>query len=316
MSAGTGRGSDGSCGEAGPLAPGEVRVYVVDEAAPDLHERLDGWRGLMSAEEAARWQRFRLAHLRDRHLAARALVRGVLSLHMPQVAPRDWRFSQTAHGKPVLDGETAGRIGFNLSHTDGRLVLAVALAPAVGVDIERRDREAEMLDLADRFFARGEAAALRALPQADRRRRFFDLWTLKEAYIKAQGLGLSLPLSSFEIDFPQAEGREDGDPGRLTLRLPQDAAPTTALPGGPGDAPWHLWCLDAGADHALALALCGEDDWRPRLFTGLPPGDFRETACRVLRRTAPLGQASRPQEARRRGSQAASAAAFSDDGKP
>jgi 4'-phosphopantetheinyl transferase len=85
---------------------------------------------------------------------------------------------------------------FNLSHTDGLVVLAIARQP-VGVDVEWLDRRGRTIELADRYFAPTEITALRALPETAQRDRFFDLWTLKEAYIKARGLGLALPLGGF-----------------------------------------------------------------------------------------------------------------------
>ena len=122
----------------------------------------------------------------------------------------------------------------NLSHTDGLVALAVAKTP-VGVDVEDLQRRGRTVELSDRFFAPSEARALRALPEAAQRSRFFDLWTLKEAYIKARGQGLAIPLASFAFDL---------DHGPLAFQ-PQPGDPII----------WQFARMDPTPRHRLALAL-------------------------------------------------------------
>ena len=98
-------------------------------------------------------------------------------------------------GKPTIaHPKDIAPLSFNLSHTERLIVCLVALDREVGVDAEDTERAGETVEVADRFFSPTEVAALRALPAQSRRRRFFQYWTLKEAYIKARGMGLSLPL--------------------------------------------------------------------------------------------------------------------------
>ena len=129
-------------------------------------------------------------------LAGRLMIRTTLG-HLLGLDPADVVLHESPRGALSLDpAHHQTDLCFNLSHTDGLVVLAIARQP-VGVDVEWLDRTGRTVELADRYFARTETASLRALPETAQRDRFFDLWTLKEAYIKARGLGLALPLGGF-----------------------------------------------------------------------------------------------------------------------
>jgi 4'-phosphopantetheinyl transferase len=161
---------------------------------------------LMTLDEHARYQRFHFNHDRRLFVATRALVRTVLSRYAA-VAPGDWRFVTGEHGKPrVAAPSVTPSIYFNLANTLGVVVCAVSIAhEAIGVDVERIDPKLEILDLADRYFSPSEVRALRALPSSEQLRRFVALWTLKESYIKARGLGLIQPLNQFSFLLDQEE---------------------------------------------------------------------------------------------------------------
>jgi 4'-phosphopantetheinyl transferase len=168
----------------------EVRHARVDGAAPRLLE-------LLSPEEQAKAQRFAFAHDRDSYVAAHALTRATLSEFFPR-PPQDWRFAVAAHGKPRIDADDASaRLSFNLSHTRGHVALAVAIDREVGVDVERIAPDRADEAVARHLFAPAEFEAFRTAPEAERGDCFFDFWTLKEAYIKAVGLGVALPLKDF-----------------------------------------------------------------------------------------------------------------------
>jgi 4'-phosphopantetheinyl transferase len=158
---------------------------------------------LLSAEESDRWQRFRLERLRRESLTTRALVRTALSHYHP-LPPEAWRFKSNAHGKPAAEPECGLR--FNLSNSGGLVVCLIAEGAEVGVDVEPYARAAQVLGLAPEVFSVHEMAQLRGLGDAEQRDRALSLWTLKEAYIKARGLGLSLPLQQFAFVFGGAEG--------------------------------------------------------------------------------------------------------------
>lgn len=193
----------------------------------------------LSEDDLARYRRFRFDRHRKQLLLGRVLMRVALSRYDGTLAPEDWRFDHNDYGKPALGaGQDASRLRFNLSHSGERVVFAVTRGRELGVDIERAEKERRVLAIADRYFSASELAELQALPDESQQSRFYELWTLKEAYIKACGMGLAIELHHFSYSFPQPEGIAIAfDPRRA------DRA----------DA-WRLWQLDAGPDYWLALA--------------------------------------------------------------
>ncbi len=179
----------------------EVHVWYVETDHLVDEQRLMTYRDLMSPEERERNGRFFFPSGRREHLVTRALVRTTLSRYHPTVSPRDWRFTTNAFGRPELAGPTRQpALRFNLSHTDGLIACLVAVDREVGIDVENVTRaQVADIDIADHYFSPAEVAQLRLLPLSQQRDRFFDYWTLKEAYIKARGLGLQLPLDQFSF---------------------------------------------------------------------------------------------------------------------
>lgn len=230
------------------LAPGEVHVWLTE-----AERLLDAtwWAGalaLMTEDERARHDRFVFERSRRQFAAARALVRRVLAGYVG-APPEALRFVVSAHGRPALTPDAGGLV-FNLSHTEGLAALAVARGVELGVDVEDCQRRSRPEEIADHFFAAAEVAGLMALPAAARPARFFDLWTLKEAYIKARGLGLALPLGGFAFDL--AGGR---------------AAIAVSFEERIGDAPagWRFTLDDPTPRHRLALAFRGPGGGEPRV---------------------------------------------------
>ena len=122
-----------------------------------------------------------------------------LSLGVP---PTAWRFLVDANGKPSIDPNVGPhQVQFNLSHTRGLVAVALASRGVIGVDVEEIDEAKANLAIAEAYFARSEVEMLQKAPPSERARCFFRLWTLKEAYIKAIGKGLSAPLNSFAFTF-------------------------------------------------------------------------------------------------------------------
>jgi 4'-phosphopantetheinyl transferase len=207
----------------------------LEKVEPALWEQ---YRGLLSAEEETRAARYAHEPSRLQFLAGRALLRTVLSHYLDDDA-RAFQFQYNPYGKPALKSPCRLPLEFNLSNTRGLVVCAVTLGHAVGVDVESSDRKTDFLKLARHYFAPPEAAALERLPAEQQPRRFMDLWTLKEAYIKARGMGLSLPLDSFA--FSLVSGR----------------APEIAFRDNPGGSPadWQFAQLEPGGDRQIALAV-------------------------------------------------------------
>ncbi len=234
-----------------PAANVALRVVRTDDAPPDTVERL--W-CLMTEGERARC--LRLVREVDRRTFAitRALVRRALSNYGP-TAPADWRFVTNQHQCPFVEPSQAGTppLQFNLSHTNGLVALAVTRGYRVGVDVERVSRVVE-LAVADRHFAPNEVRDLRALPAAEQPVAFFEYWTLKEAYIKARGMGLALPLGAFAF----------------TLHPP--LPPAIAFEPGFEDLPgrWQFWQTWPTPLHRLSLAIERDGDDVPITFDDVP----------------------------------------------
>ncbi len=214
---------------------------------------------LLTEDEQLRHQRLRFERDRRQFLATRALVRTVLSFYEPTVSPREWRFEVGERGKPSIAEPLAARHWqFNLSNTRGLVVCAVSGAHArLGVDVERLDRDNDLLALADRYFSGIEVAELRSLPPASQPSRFFDYWTLKESYIKAHGLGLAIPLDSFS--FLLGCGAWSGAGGTSSSGLEAAAPPSIGIrfDARRDDDPavWSFMLLDAAPRYRLAVAL-------------------------------------------------------------
>ncbi len=191
---------------------------------------------LLSPEEAERYGRFGHERTRREFLLARGLTRTVLASYTG-MAPSELRFQADAFGKPTLCAPAGNPpLHFNISHSHGVIVCAATLGRQVGIDVEDAGRRLEYLDLAERYFAPAEVAHLHGLPEGDRRAAFFAIWTLKEAFVKAIGQGLSFALDSFAFEL-------DGD--RL-LRF----RPPAALPGR-----WQFFQFEPTAQHRGALVV-------------------------------------------------------------
>ena len=225
-----------------PLAGGETHVWRVALDPP--RECVARCLARLSDAERARAERFRFPKHRDHFAVARSALRGILARYL-SVSPEVIEFSYAEHGKPELSDAGAG-VQFNVSHSGELALCAVCLGHSIGVDIEWAGRrllrnEAEMLRLAKRFFAPDELAALRALPPADRAQGFLNCWTRKEAYIKARGEGLSLPLDEFTVSLA---------PDQTPALLHTSAGPEEANR-------WSLHALDPGDGYVAAVAVEG-----------------------------------------------------------
>ncbi len=221
----------------------EVHLWLLDLAAGDPGvERL---RESLDPEERARADRFRFAPDRNRFLFCRAALRHVLGRCLG-VAPERLRLSAGAHGRPRLK-EGQSDLDFNLSHSGDWGLLALASGRRVGVDIERIDASRAGDEIAARFFSPEEVEALRRTRVADRVDAFFRCWTRKEAYVKARGEGLSIPLDSFAVSIePEASRLLRSDRG------PEEVAR------------WEVLGLRVVQAYAAAVAVEGTG-WRPRL---------------------------------------------------
>lgn len=206
---------------------------------------------LLDGRERARLNAFLFAADRRDFAAAHALLRRVLSRH-GGLLPQSWAFETSVFGKPAIaEGQTEDPpLTFSLSHTRGLVACAVGRAADIGVDVESLDRMAgDPGEIATRYFSPLEVQNLQMQPPSERRGRFIDVWTLKEAYLKAIGLGLSHPLNSFAFEFAAD--------GALRLRREEQE----------GEAEWQcaICSLGESRNYRLAVAVRRRDGLRPRI---------------------------------------------------
>ena len=207
---------------------------------------------LLSDEERARWQRFRFEHGRRQYLATHALARTALSRYCG-IAPGELRFAANRYGKPALEPDCGLR--FNLSNSAGLVVCLIAEeAVEVGVDVEPFTRADQITNVGHRVFSPAERAQLEALPPAEMLNRNLSLWTLKEAYVKARGVGISLSLDKISFLFK----------GGNKVRLELDPSL--------GDDPerWRFRLLDY-AEHRIAWMAEGAIERELEIWEARPP---------------------------------------------
>lgn len=185
-----------SLNESIALAGNEVHVWSVRLRAGT--EDALALRGLLDDEERGRAERYLHQPTRQQFIAARAALRTLLGRYL-RIPPRCVRFETTGLGKPILAGR---ELHFNVSHSHEVAVIALTRMGEVGVDVERVRPQPSHLDMAERFFTPGETRALRRLPPGASEEAFFHVWTRKEAFLKALGLGLSHGLERFEVSVP------------------------------------------------------------------------------------------------------------------
>jgi 4'-phosphopantetheinyl transferase len=194
---------------------------------------------VLSPEELARAARFHREVHRSAFLTTHTALREVLGAALGR-DPARLSFAAGPHGKPELvlpAGDPA--LHFNLSDTEGLGLLAVSCEGPLGVDVERHREDRSLLDVAERFFSPAELCALRAVDAEGRLQAFHRIWTRKEAFLKALGLGLARELDSFDVS------HEPGAAARLVATRPDPAEA----------ARWRLLDLDVGPDHSAALAV-------------------------------------------------------------
>ena len=194
---------------------------------------------ILSANETQRAAGFHLPANRDRYIVAHGGLRDLLARYL-HCEPSQLNFSTNDYGKPALVGY---QLEFNLSHSENIALIAVSRERKVGVDVECIRSDMEHESIARRFFSPYEFSELKTLPPEQREVAFFNWWTRKEAYIKAQGLGLSLPLDSFDVSITPNE------PAflRATRTDSQEAAS------------WTLFSLEVHDGYAAAAAVEGQN---------------------------------------------------------
>jgi len=221
---------------------GDEDVHVWRASLNQTVAVVSAHRQILAPDELERAAKYHFQRDRDRFIVARAVLRRLLASYL-QSEPARLRFRTNEYGKPSLDIE-AGReaLRFNLSHSHDLALYAVVSKREVGVDLEYIQQDFDTKQIAERFFSTREIAALNALPANLQTESFFRCWTRKEAYVKARGEGLSLPLEQFDVSLS-----------------PDDPAALLNVAGNPAEASrWSLRELTPAPGYMAAIAIEGK----------------------------------------------------------
>lgn len=205
------------------------RLYDSEDVIERLH-------ALLSDDEREKAARYRVERPRTDFILTRGTLRRLLAAYLNK-SPQEIAFQYTEYGKPSLRGSSD--LHFNVSHTEGMALMAFVRRREVGVDIEKVRAQSDVAKLAERFFSSHERQALRNLSGGELHAAFFRCWTRKEAYIKAKGEGLSLPLHQFDVAI-------DPDPPQALLATRPDSSEA---------ARWLIRNLPVISGYAAALAV-------------------------------------------------------------
>lgn len=230
----------------------EVQLWRVDLESVSPDERR--WKELLSSDELARAARFHFSRDRQRFVATRGLLRTILASYLA-TNPKSVNFSYSTKEKPSLGPELAGSdVMFNVTHSGGIALLAFTRRREIGIDVEQVRDDFALEAIAGRFFSAHEQGQLAGLAPEAKAEAFFRCWTRKEAYIKAIGDGLSLPLSQFDVSLAP------GETNALLATRPDDSEAER----------WHLQEVPAGSGYIAALCVRGRD-WKLKDWSGNSP---------------------------------------------
>lgn len=217
------------------LPPDEVHIWYARRPSSPLPEL----EATLSGGECDRARRFKFAKHRLIYLFAHAVLRDILSRYL-QLSPGDVCFGENAFGKPFLDGIDAGRAPqFNLSHAGGLVLVGVCRGRRIGIDVEESRPIDDIAAIAESYFTPQECAFIFRQEPANRERAFFRCWTRKEAYVKAVGNGLSIPLHSFDT----------------LISTGQSGGLLNSGVGIPAGTTWELADLDPDEGYVAAVAV-------------------------------------------------------------
>jgi len=225
------------------LDQGEIHVWRVSLAQTE--SCLQSLQQTLSTDERTKADRFRFPKDRSQFIVSRGALRAILSRYL-NISSHILRFDYNPYGKPSLIVPQGGNtLRFNLSHSRGMALIALTKNRDIGVDIEGINQNFSCREIAEKFFSPLENSVLRSLPEHLQATAFFTCWTRKEAYIKAVGKGLSIPLNQFDVSL-----------------APGEPAALLNVEGNPEEASkWSLIELFPCSDMVAAVAVAG-DCWK------------------------------------------------------
>lgn len=225
------------------LTSNDIHVWYAALDQPGL--RIQQLAQTLSVDESTRAERFHFEQDRRRFIARRGILRTLLGSYL-DIEPSRLQFCYGSHGKPALVENSGGsKVRFNLSHSQGIAMYAVTRDSEIGIDIECIRFISEAEQIAKRFFSTQEYAVFRTLAPNQKQAAFFKCWTCKEAYLKAIGDGLALPLDQFDVSLS-----------------PMESVKLLSIKGDPQSAHhWFLQELSPVSGYLAALAVEGYG-WR------------------------------------------------------
>ena len=224
------------------LCDSEIHLWFANHEHFDdvrLRKQCLSW---LTENEMCRLNRYSFKRHRKQFLLGRMLIRNALSQYS-DVDPQDWEFTENEYGKPILESKHHQSLFFNLSHSANCLVVAISRVSQLGVDIELSDKLRRVIKIGARYFSNSEIKELSSLPESQQLSRFYDLWTLKEAYIKARGFGMLIRLQQFTFTFSEHS---------LSIRFEKN------INDDPSN--WQMWQINKLGPFKLALAIKSEHE--------------------------------------------------------
>lgn len=261
-------------GVSGNLELGENELHLWSCPTHDFQDlsQLEARLDILEAEERQQLERASTPKHYRQVLVTRLLVRYLLSLYA-DVTPGDWRFTSNQYGKPRISAPTAScHLAYNISRTSGLVLIGIGNIGSLGIDTEYLRREADIVSITQGYFHSREVELLKTFAGERQRECFFRLWTVKEAYLKAQGLGLFMSLDSICV----------GEFGASSFgyAINSDHAPAAGN--------WHIESIDLGANRIAAICCQVPTDAPPLRLLMREVDPFR--TCSTLERRRWIGE--------------------------
>jgi len=228
----------------------EIHIWYVDYKNFNDSSLLEACYEILSEKEKSQYDQFSVPHVRLEYLITRAMVRSVLSRYITNFPIADITFSKNKYGKPFIsDNILAKNLSFNISHTKNISVIAITAGTDIGIDIEKNRKNFDFLEIAKNSFSMSEFNSLKNLNSYKQGTRFFEIWTLKEAYIKARGKGLHIPLNLLSYSFPEH--------GKISVKLDRDLNDSIKN--------WHFWSLKIKNHYDYSIGLVAKKQNKTRV---------------------------------------------------
>lgn len=222
------------------LSQNQVHVWWTD--VQSNYQWLTTQEGYLTEAEKRKSEFYILPQQKNEYKLARHTLRNLLSHYLPQCKPEEFSISKEANGKPFLE-RPLSPLTFNLSHSQGTIAIAIALNREAGIDVETTNQQGNFREIAQRFFSPTENYSLNQLNETELRTYFLEIWTLKESYLKARGLGLNLPLDKFSFQVTSSLSNKSRI--EVTFQEPILDSPNQ----------WHFELLKFSPDKIVAVAV-------------------------------------------------------------